>query len=315
MIDRHSRSSVQYGAMKIEDHRLRAFCLVVEMGSFSKAAAAKLITQSAMSHLIRSLEHDLGEKLLLRDTRAVTPTPAGKVLYAHAQEILNHYQQIDEDLCSLTTRVRGTLSIVSTRMIADSLLPEVIYSFSRAHQDVQIDISIARTEQVIRTIGDSNADVGFFEGIIRDVPPHAEPVRTDEILLIASDNHPLARMHVLSAENLVGQTFLMPAPGSGIRECADVYLRSLGLVPKQFRVAMTIGDPFLLVKMVQSGLGIAFVSKHAAAYALRDGSVVRLPLSQKRLSRKLYMMVYPSSSLLARTFKKFVRDFRFFRPA
>jgi len=315
MIDRHSRSSVQYGAMKIEDHRLRAFCLVVEMGSFSKAAAAKLMTQSAMSHLIRSLEHDLGEKLLLRDTRTVTPTSAGKVLYAHAQEILKHYQQIDEDLCSLTTRVRGALSIVSTRMIADNLLPEVIYSFSRAHQDVQIDISIARTEQVIRTTGDGNADVGFFEGIIRDVPPHAEPVRTDEILLIASDNHPLARMHVLSPESLVGQTFLMPAPGSGIRECADVYLRSLGLAPKQFRIAMTIGDPFLLVKMVQSGLGIAFVSKHAAAYALRDGSVVRLPVSKKRLSRKLYMMVHPSSSLLARTFKKFVRDFRFFRPA
>ncbi len=114
-------------------------------------------------------------------------------------------------------------------------------------------------------------------------------------------------------ENLVGQTFLMPAPGSGIRECADVYLRSLGLVPKQFRVAMTIGDPFSPGEMVQSGLGIAFVSKHAAAYALRDGSVVRLPLSQKRLSRKLYMMVHPSSSLLARTFKKICPGFPVFQ--
>lgn len=285
------------------------------MGSFSKAAAAKLMTQSAMSHLIRSLEHDLGEKLLLRDARTVTPTPAGKVLYAHAQEILNHYQLIDEDLCSLNTRIRGTLIIVSTRMIADNLLPEIMYSFSKAHPDVAIDVSIAVTEQVIRTTSEGNADVGFFEGIIRDIPTHAETVRTDEIVLIASDSHPLARKRVVSPENLVGQTFLMPAPGSGIREYADMYLRSLGLSSKQFRVGMTIGDPFLLVKMVQSGLGIAFASKHAAAYALRDGSVVRLPLSKKRLSRKLYMLVHPSSSLLARTFKKFVRDFRFFRPA
>lgn len=300
--------------MKIEDHRLRAFCLVVEMGSFSKAAAAKFMTQSAMSHLIRSLEHDLGEKLLLRDTRTVTPTAAGKVLYTHAQEILKHYCSIDEDLCALTTKVRGTLSIISTRIIADNLLPEVMYSFSKAYQDVALDVSIARTEQVVKAVTDGSADAGFFEGIIREIPPHAESIRTDEIVLIASDNHPLARMQFLTSEQLAGQAFLMPAAGSGIRECADLYLRSLGVTPSQLRVAMTIGDPILLVKMVQAGVGMAFVSKYAAAHALRDGSVVRLPINRKKLTRKLYMMVNPGSSLLARTFRKFVQDFRFFRP-
>jgi DNA-binding transcriptional LysR family regulator len=300
--------------MKIEDHRLRAFCLVVELKSFSKAAAAKFMTQSAMSHLIRSLEQDLGEKLLLRDTRSVIPTPAGKVLYAHAQEILKHYLGIDEDICALTTKVSGTLGIVSTRSIADNLLPEVIYSFSRSYQDVAIDISIANTEQVIRTISEGNADAGFFEGIIRELPPHAEAIRTDEIVLIASDSHPLARAESITPEQIAGQAFLMPEAGSGIRECAEMCLRSLGLTPKQFSIAMTIGDPLLLIKMVRAGVGIAFVSKYAATQAFRDGSVVRLPITKKRLTRKLYLMVNPGSSLLARTFKKYVREFRFFRP-
>ncbi len=51
----------------MEDHRLKAFCLVVELKSFSKAADAKCITQPAMSHLIRSLEEELQVKLINRD--------------------------------------------------------------------------------------------------------------------------------------------------------------------------------------------------------------------------------------------------------
>lgn len=300
--------------MKIEDHRLRAFCLVVELKSFSKAAAVKFMTQSAMSHLIRSLEQDLGEKLLLRDARTVVPTPAGKVLYSHAQEILQHYRKIDEDICSLTTKVQGTLHITTTRIIAHNLLPEVLYSFGKAHKNVVIDISLGKTEQVIQSLADGNADVGFFEGVVKEIPHHADKIATDEVVLIASDSHPLAQEKTLSPAQIAVQDFLMPEAGSGIRECAEVCLRTLGIPLEKIHVAMTIGDPQLLVKMVQSGTGIAFVSKYAAAHALHNGSVVRLPISNKKFTRKLYMMVNPGSSLLARTFKKFVRDFKFFSP-
>lgn len=298
--------------MTIEDHRLRAFCLVVELKSFSRAAAVKFMTQSAMSHLIRSLEQDLDEKLLVRGTRTVMPTPAGKVLYAHAQEILRQYQNINEDMCALTAKMRGTLQVISTRIIAQNLLPEVLYSFNRSHQDVVVNISLGKTEQVIKTLADGSADVGFFEGSVKEIPSHAEKISTDEIALIASDSHPLACRKSITPNQLAEQIFLMPEAGSGIREYADTYLRSLGAPPEKLRIVMTIGDPHLLVKMVQSGAGIAFVSRCAAAQSLQNGSVVRLPVSRKRLVRNLYMIVNPDTSLPARSFSKFVREFRFF---
>ena len=65
----------------MEDHRLRAFCLVVEKKSFSKAAEAKFMTQSAMSHLIKNIEDELGVKLLNRQAKTVTLTPAGRLFY------------------------------------------------------------------------------------------------------------------------------------------------------------------------------------------------------------------------------------------
>src|SRR4030042_6182945 len=105
----------------MEDHRLKAFCLVVEMKSFSKAAEAKFMTQSAMSHLIKSLEDELGVKLLIRHARNVTPTPAGRIFFKHAKQILDHYKKMGNDIFTHVHKVKGPLSIVASTTVATYL--------------------------------------------------------------------------------------------------------------------------------------------------------------------------------------------------
>jgi DNA-binding transcriptional LysR family regulator len=122
------------------------------MGAF-KSSSGEVDYAVSESHLIRSLEHDLGEKLLLRDTRAVTRHLPGRC----SMRMPGKPESLSADrrgpLFPDHTG-EGTLSIVSTRMIAASLLPEVIYSFSRAHQCPDRH-QHCPDEQVIRTIGDS----------------------------------------------------------------------------------------------------------------------------------------------------------------
>ncbi|HAA02176.1 MAG TPA: LysR family transcriptional regulator, partial [Syntrophobacteraceae bacterium] len=69
-------------------HRLEVFCKVVELQSFTKAAAVVLLSQPTVSEHVRSLEELLGEKLLDRLGREVLPTPAGRILYRYAQNII-----------------------------------------------------------------------------------------------------------------------------------------------------------------------------------------------------------------------------------
>lgn len=73
----------------MEDHRLKAFCLVFEMKSFSKAAEAKFMTQSAMSHLIKNLENEIGMTLFIRKGKYVIPTPTGKIFYENATDLIS----------------------------------------------------------------------------------------------------------------------------------------------------------------------------------------------------------------------------------
>ena len=79
----------------MEDHRLKAFRLLAEIKSFSRAAKAKFITQSAMSHLIKKLEDELGVKFINRHSRTISLTPAGRAFYRHAKGILTQYRSME----------------------------------------------------------------------------------------------------------------------------------------------------------------------------------------------------------------------------
>lgn len=300
----------------MEDHRLKAFCLVVELKSFSKAAEAKFITQSAMSHLIKNLEDELGVKLLNRHSKTATPTSAGRRFYEHAKKILEQYKKMENDIYNIVNKIKGTLHIGSSTTAATYLLPQVFYSFSKTYPDVTIELKVSNTEQIINNIAEGKADIGIAEGNIKNLGVLLEDIAEDEIVIIASDNNPLTKKKSVASHDLISQSFIMPETGSGTREVIDDFLYAEGINPENLQVTMTAGSPELIVQMVQSGMGISFVSKWSVFRAIKDGSINVLNVSGKRLRRKFYLisLEHGHSSIAARTFKEFVKGYRFFIP-
>ena len=125
----------------MEDHRLKAFCLVVELKSFSKAAEAKFMTQSAISHLIKNLEDELGVKLLNRKGKTILLTPIGRVFYKYAKQISEQYMQMGNAINAALNEAQGTLRIGTSSTISSYLLPQVFYDFSRKFPDIHINLS------------------------------------------------------------------------------------------------------------------------------------------------------------------------------
>ncbi|MEW6161984.1 MAG: selenium metabolism-associated LysR family transcriptional regulator [Nitrospirota bacterium] len=300
----------------MEDHRLKAFCLVVEMKSFSKAAEAKFLTQSAMSHLIKNLEDELGVKLLERESKTVTPTPAGRLFYDYAKQILELYKKMENDVYSLVHKARGPLSIGASPTAATYLLPQVFYSFSKNYPEVQIEVSVSNTESTIDYLCEGMIDIGIVEGNPQKTTIHLEEIAEDEMVIIASDDNLLTKKKPLTPQDLISQPFIMPETGSGTRELVDDFLHNLGIEPGNIKVSMTLGNPELIVRMVQSGMGISFVSKWSVFSALKDGSIKLLHMPTKRLRRKFYLISLHEepSTVAARTFRKFIREYKFFMP-
>jgi DNA-binding transcriptional LysR family regulator len=301
---------------QMEDHKLKAFCLVVEMKSFSKAAGAKFMTQSAMSHLIRNLEDEIGIRLLIRKGKQVIPTPAGKIFYTHAATILRQYKQMENDVYSLVQKVKGPLHIGASATPATYLLPQVFYSFAKNHPEVELQVSVSTSEDIIRRLHKGDLDAGIIEGNIGSDSLNSTEIAEDEIVLIASDENQLTRKHQVTVRNLKEQAFIMPEEGSGIREVIDDFLYALKINPEKLRITMTLGNPELIVQMVQSGMGVAFVSKWSVFRAMKEGSIRLIPLSGKKLIRKFFLVSLEKEpqSMVAKTFCDFIKEFRFFAP-
>ena len=300
----------------MEDHRLKAFCLVIEMKSFSKAAEAKFITQSAMSHLIKNLEDELGVKLINRKGKALTPTPAGRIFYEHAKQILKQYNKLKNDVYFAVQKIKGQLYIGASNTAAIYLLPQVFYNFSKVYPEVQIELSVSNTERIMHDLYEGKIDIGIVEGEIKDPKVFLEDIAEDEIVIIASEDNPLTKKKSLKPHDLTSQPFIMPEVGSGTREFIDDFFQTTNITTKDIKISMTLGNPELIVQMVQSGIGISFVSKWSVFKAMKDGSIKLLHISDKKLKRKFYLVSLEgeSSTLVIKTFREFIKGYRFFMP-
>jgi len=300
----------------MEDNRLKAFCHLVEMRSFSKAGEAILITQSAMSHLIKHLEDEIGVKLLNRSGRKVIPTPAGWVFYKQAKKILEAYKTLGDDINRLIKEIKGPLNLGASTIVAKYLLPQVIYGFSKRFPEVQIDLTVSNTEAIIKELQQGNIDLGIVEGNLKDKGITLEEIADDEIVLIVSDENPLAKKEHITQQDFMSQPFIMPQAGSGLREFIENFFQISKIEPKDMKISITLGDPELIVQMVQSGLGISFVSKWTVFKPIKEGTIRVLKLPGKSLYRKFYLvsLYKESSTMVAKTFRKFIKEYRFFIP-
>src|SRR5512137_631650 len=103
--------------------RLEVFCKVVELKSFTKAAESLLLAQPTVSEQIRSLEESLGEKLLDRLGREVLPTPAGRLFYQYAQNIIRLSEEAIQSMAQFKGRLSGNLILGASTIPGNYVLP------------------------------------------------------------------------------------------------------------------------------------------------------------------------------------------------
>lgn len=274
------------------------------------------MTQSAMSHLIKGLEDELEVKLLTRDAKAIAPTPAGRLFYEHAKQILVNYRRLEDDICSFTKSIKGPLLIGASPTAANYLLPQVLYDFSKDNPTVRIELSIAGFEKTVADLSEGKIDLGIVDGSLKNARIFSEEIIDDEIVIIASDDNPLARKKKLSPAELISQPIILPDIGAGEREFINGFLRGIGVSPESIKVSMILGSPELIIHMVRAGQGISFISKWAAFSAIKDGTLSLIKMSEEKLTRKFSMATIEKgpSTLAARTFRDFIRAYRFFIP-
>jgi LysR family transcriptional regulator, transcriptional activator of the cysJI operon len=300
----------------MEDHKLQIFCAVIENESFSKAAEAKFLTQSAISHLIKGLEKNLGTTLLYRHTHAVKPTPAGEVFYRHAKKILSGYKRLSEDIYELLHKVKGPLHIGADFTTAVYLLPQLIYQFNLMYNEVIFQVSIKNPEEMVRELDSGEIDFAITVETLPERFRFEEKLVEDEMVLIGPENHPLADRGRILPMELSLYPFVLVGSSTEKPGFADTLFHNIGIAPKSLKIVMITESQNLAIKMVKYGIGLSVVSKWAVFRDVREGAVIMLNASQDKILRKFKMIRLEKIPITAaaKAFLQFTRNYSFFVP-
>ena len=270
--------------MALNLHHLRLFAAVVDHGGFTRAAQALNLSQPAISKSLNELEKQLQVELLDRGGRAIQLTDAGRALYERARELFGVERTAERELRELRGLKRGVLRVGASTTIATYMLPPYLGRFHLRHPQVRILASSANTRSVVRLLLESRIDVALVEGPVDHPRIRVHQWLDDELVVIAPRDHPLVARQPVSVEVLATESFLVREPGSGTREVSE---RALALRGVRLTNTMRVGGTEAMKQGVAAGLGLAIVSRAAAADQLALGKLVVLPVVGLEIRRVL----------------------------
>ena len=286
------------------DRRLQVFHAVAKQSSFTKAAETLFMTQPAVTFQIKQLEEHFSTRLFDRGHGKISLTPAGEVVLEYTERILSLSAELDTRISELTGKVQGLLLVGASMTIAEFMLPRVLGEFKVAYPGVKARLTVANSETIEHGVAAHSLDIGLIEAPSRLPSLSTEECCEDELQVVCSPAHPLAKSKTVTPKQLLQHAYISREPGSGTREVTDSYFRHAGFAPEDMNTVMELGSPDAIKGVVETGLGFAIMSKVIVAKEKQLGMLVALPLAPK-LTRTL-SLVYPTEKFRSRLVSSFV---------
>lgn len=295
--------------------QLEIFVQVARQRSFSKAAEALYLTQPTVSAHVAALEDELGTQLVVRSTKELRLTAAGRVLGRYAAEILGLCQRAAQDVRTAASSISGTLSIAASTVPSQYLLPQVLPLLRQRYPEVFFQIRQGDSGQVTQWMAENGAELGLVGAPVQRVGLLCVPFFTER-LVIATPNTPEYRAlkGQMTPDVLKRAPFLVREPGSGTRKQSEQYLKSIGVEPRSLTLAAQLESTESILQGVKNGLGISILSSCAAREAAEEGKILVFAPESPQLERQFYLLyrrsspLSPAASMLVEELLYFYRD-------
>ena len=253
----------------MDTKKLEALVVSVELGSFTRAAEQLGYTQSGLTHMMNSLEKDIGFTVLVRGRSGVQLTPAGQRIFPLVRDCLAGSAALEREISLINSHKEDSVRVAAYESIARHWLPEVIQQFRREHPDVTVDIQMGSVDEVYRWVLEDRVDMCFASRQDYNMLDWT-PLRDDELLAILPPDYPDGD-DTFPIEFFNGQEFLMPSMGFD----KDI-LRVLNEHSVAPLIRTTQVSDSAVISMVEHGLGVSVLSR--LVLRGRQNSVRALPL-------------------------------------
>jgi DNA-binding transcriptional LysR family regulator len=257
---------------------LLVFHEVAKHKSFSKAAEGLFISQPAVTKHIRSLESKVGMGLIQRGKGGFALTDAGKILFRHTQKISSHLMEIENVLGNLQKNHYGLLKIGTTESYSKCLMPRLLSGFQSSFPSIKIALDVGNSEEIEKSLLVYKNDLGLIGVTKVSSKFESIPFLREELVLIVSPNHPLAKRETVSIKEIEEYPFIIRAKGSTTRGKILQALKNLDIHPA---LLIEAGSSEFIKQWVSEGRGVSVIVKRIVEDEEKRGMIKTVPLVEK----------------------------------
>ncbi|OEF96744.1 LysR family transcriptional regulator [Desulfuribacillus alkaliarsenatis] len=249
---------------------IESFCLVVKLGSISKAAKELHISQPALSLQIQELENQLNAKLLERSNRGVSATEVGHIVYEYGLKLAVLACNLRKDVERVNNN-QTELTVAVSSTIGQFALPCTLYIFHEQYPESKINTKSSNTREAIELTLNGSVDFSILEGPINDDDKLKlkdegiilQRIARDDLIIIAPYNEYWKDVDEISMSDFLKLHWIFREKGSGIRSTIEAKLLQEGYNPKDLHITMELDQTSSIISSVAAERGLSIVPRLA----------------------------------------------------
>jgi DNA-binding transcriptional LysR family regulator len=263
---------------------LKIFCDVARYRSFSKAATANSVTQSAASQVVHHLEKRLGVQLINRSTRPLQLTNLGRSYYEGCQGLVEQYLELEASIRNAQAELAATVQVAAIYSVGLGDMGHYVERIKAMQPHTTVHVEYLHPDRVVEKVLDGTADIGLVSFPRRTRLLEAQPWREEEMVLACAPQHPLAQAKTVRPVQLDGVPFIGFDRNLTIRREVDRFLREQGVTVD---VVLEFDNIENIKKAVEVSAGVSLLPEPTLRREVHDGTLVARPLASCRLVRPI----------------------------
>jgi DNA-binding transcriptional LysR family regulator len=241
--------------------RLRILREVAEQGSFSAAADAMYLTQSAVSQQVAALEREAGATLIQRNRNGLKLTDAGRALVNHADAVICRLEEAERELADIAGLRAGRLRLVSFPTAGATLAARAVGQFRKRHPQVDLVLTEAEPADSLPALRRGDYDLAIvydyeYVPLPEDRDLELEPLLEERMQVALPKGHPQAAIGEVRLEELSEETWVC---GTAPHSCGENVKRACGMAGFEPRVGFESDDYQVHMSLVAGGLGVSMM--------------------------------------------------------
>ena len=292
-------------AVKLELYRV--FQEVARMGNISAAAQNLFISQSAVSQSIKQLEAELQTRLFARNSRGVTLTADGRMLYEYVRSAMGLLETGEEKLSQSRDLQMGHLTIGASDTVTSQFLLPYLDRFHRQYPAIHIQIISGRSHKVLGLLQSGKVDIAFASTPQEGASLETFPCLATHSIFVAGAEYPCDFDHVYTLEEIARFPLILLERKASSRLYLEKYFLQNGL---HLNPEIELGARSLLVDLAAIGFGVAGVTEEFVRRELESGRLRKLRTSFDIPPRSVDLCVLRDVPLTsaAQRFSDFIRE-------